>query len=134
MPILVWAMVTIRMNELPRHKTWTPCTKMDMTMATFFSTSSELYLRPPLTIMVDFHGLNSNTIPMINVRRKIICKRFSRKQGKKCWYFSKLLKIKLHWVMNTHTQYKVYFAYLFFNYWNFGILNLKISKFVFKIK
>jgi hypothetical protein len=29
-----------------------------------------LYLRPPLTIMVAFHGLNSNTTPMINVWHK----------------------------------------------------------------
>jgi hypothetical protein len=84
----------------------------------------------------------SHTVVTIDVWHRIIHKRCSQKREKIIKYFPNLLKIKLptyeiSFIVSTiglliTTQYKVYFAYVFLNCWNFEKLNLRLSNHIFK--
>jgi hypothetical protein len=78
---------------------------------------------------------NLTTVPMTNVRHKIIHKRFSQKKTKNKnnhWYSSKLFKMNLHWVIIINNT-RCTFAYLFLKCWKSRKLNLKMTNLIFLI-
>jgi hypothetical protein len=78
-----------------------------------------------------------NTIFTIDVRHKIIHKRFSQREEKFLLIFIKLLKIENHWFIITNAQV-VFFTYysiiekLGNSIWNFQILFSKLNKYLAK--
>jgi hypothetical protein len=63
---------------------------------------------------------------MIDVKHKIIRKILNFWKSKILLIFLKWLKFENHWVTITNAQYKMYFAYLFFNCWKFKFETTKL--------